>query len=109
MIKKTRQDMANVSAERWKIAYYKKRRWYPYDDIDFSRKKIYESLLALGKNPKPDEVDKIIGNSSWTMLTCNECNLDCEKIISVGESIDYDFVFICGDCLRKALNKIKEK
>ena len=56
MNKITRQTQANAASIRWKFQY-------PHD-----KNNVQARLNALGPVKDPDEVDRIIGNKSWTEL-----------------------------------------
>lgn len=51
-------------------------------------------------------IDEIIGNDSWTKLSCNQCEKDVEELVHLGDEPDYDSItfYICKDCLQMALN-----
>jgi hypothetical protein len=71
---------------------------------------IYRDLVALGPHPQPDDVDKVIGNGSWTSTgVCGECGLDNKspKIMFVSDS-DYGTHMVCASCLREALRMLEE-
>jgi hypothetical protein len=90
----TRNILARTAAERW-------RRQYPDD------KARHPKLKALGENPLPDDVDRIIGNKSWTEVAqCNECKRESlPAVVRLGDKPDYDSstAWVCIDCLRKAV------
>lgn len=52
-----------------------------------------------------EDIEAIIGNSSWTAIRCNECNCRVKAAVQLGEDPDYDSAtaVVCFDCLRKAL------
>ena len=54
------------------------------------KEQIHKELILLGDSPDPDEVDKIIGNKSWTSCQCNECNKEVAWVIQVGDKPDYE-------------------
>lgn len=58
-----------------------------------------------------EEVDSIIGNKSWTTLTCNECGNDCDAIRTCGEASDYESFTadLCLQCLEKSVSEIHSK
>ena len=93
MHKITRQTQANAASIRWK-------RQYPHD-----KNNVQARLDALGPIKDPDEVDRIIGNKSWTELPmCSECGKRSnEFVIEVGEEPDYesDTAWLCPACIRK--------
>jgi len=64
----------------------------------------FNKLIDLGPNPKPDDVDKVIGNNTWTGLTCDECDRDVDEVVKLGEQPNYDSstASICRLCLRQA-------
>jgi len=96
----TRQTKANEAAKRWVAQYGVKE--------PAQLKGIGKKLLELGDNPNPDEVDKIIGNNSWTAPPdCNECHkTNLSAIIEVGDEPDYDSstAWLCVNCVEKALH-----
>lgn len=65
-----------------------------------------EKLAQLdGETATVEEVNKIIGNNSWTRLTCNECGAHVTAVIEVGEPSDYESrtAHLCRPCLERAL------
>jgi len=94
----SRKLLASRVAGRWRQQYEKTSHWSEKENI-------YRQLLLLGTDPEPDEVDKVIGNGSWTRTTCNECNEDQQMTVMVGQRPDYDSAtaWICVSCLKKAI------
>ena len=92
-------------AMQTRIAWAKQ---YPSHKPDSQDKQeILARLKALGPCPDPNEVDKVIGNDSWTRLKCHECSDDTlERVVELGEQWDYESntAHICIPCLQKALN-----
>jgi hypothetical protein len=90
----TRKTKAKEAAESW--AKVPSRR--NYTDV-------YQKLTALGDNPNPDDVDMIIGNSSWTTTSCHECESENVDVVQLGYELDYDSptARICKKCLINAL------
>lgn len=90
----TRNILARTAAERW-------RRQYPDD------KAKQPALVALGDRPNPDDVNRIVGNKSWTEVpTCGECRRhNLPSVVQLGDEPDYDSstAWVCLDCLRKAV------
>lgn len=89
----TKQWALSTVAERWK-------RQYPQSHQD-----IFQKLSALSAVADEDEITKIIGNSSWTRLQCDECGRDVDAYVTIGQEQDYDSstARICRDCIAKAL------
>lgn len=81
-------------ADSWKIQY--PTGLYPEKDI------ITAKLEAL-KNPTKKDIDKIIGNTSWTSFTCDECKKEVKALVILGESEDHWLASICKPCLKKAI------
>lgn len=72
---------------------------------------IYEKLIALGDSPDPKDIDRIIGNNSWTSTRCDECGTyNAEDVLMLGEEPDYESatVHICWPCLSKAAIYMQE-
>ncbi len=63
------------------------------------------AIAALGDNPSPDSIDKIVGNDSYTSVSCSVCYKKQEKVVIVGQCEDnggeYGFS-LCLICLRYA-------
>ena len=52
----------------------------------------------------PEMIEAIIGNGSWTRLTCDECKKDVDAILTVGDAPDYESntASLCRKCVEKA-------
>ena len=98
----TRAELAKRAAARWKGQY---QNWDFTWKYDSGKETSYNSLLALGENPAPNDVDDVIGNGSWTDIRCDECYSHVESAMQVGEEPDYESAtaLICKPCLLKAL------
>ena len=97
----TRQSRANDVSIRWKYQYR----------IDIGD--IQKRLDALGKEKNPDDVDKIIGNVSWTAIPpCTECGKENpDFVVMVGEEPDYESAtaWLCAECIKKAMRLSNRK
>ncbi len=91
----TRQTRASEAERCW-------REHYSHDTYLLPRA---DKLHALGKDPDPDAVDKVIGNTLWTECECDECKQSSDAIVCVGEEPDYDSstAWLCRACVEKAL------
>ena len=101
----TRQYQANRAAKRWKVNY-------PKDTITTvgSSNKTYDKLIDLGPTPNPDDVDKIIGNNSWTEVPrCEQCDKRVEAVVEVGQEPDWESrtCYLCKECITKLYNFIQ--
>ena len=84
-------------------------RWYQsYKPLRDDKKAIYEKLLSLS-NPSAEDVNKAIGNSSWTELQCDNCKRSVDKVICMDVTHGEYVTYICEDCLNKALNIIRSE
>ena len=99
----TKQHLANIVDERWKKQYYKNYSWDRYGEDKFET---YEKLVNLGKSKNPEDVDKIIGNSSWTRLSCNHCNNDVDAVFIFGK--DHESLHVCECCVKVATQQFNE-
>lgn len=67
---------------------------------------ILKALKAL-KRPTKQQVDKIIGNETWTSVLCSGCNTYVLEAVSFGEQA----IYLCLSCLQsgvRALRKVKK-
>lgn len=66
------------------------------------RTKESAALHALDNNTATSEqVEKIIGNQSWTKHICDECGEYAIPVIRFGKYSESNFV-LCGPCIGKA-------
>jgi hypothetical protein len=74
-----------------------------------SSKTISEKLHALNLSKvSAATVDKIIGNDSWTRLTCDECRKRVPKVVVLYHPGDGSAVFeICESCATKVKTLFK--
>lgn len=92
----TRAANASTAAQRWSRQYER--------DTSPDKQAITAALNALPTNPDPDEVDRIIGNKSWTAVsTCDGCGADGEPfVVGVGGTDKHgytqDGAWLCGQC-----------
>lgn len=110
----SRKNNARSATVRWHNAYSKNT--YHWEGVGHkggveTKQDTYKNLLSLGDNPSPEEVDRVIGNNSWTVCQCSECRKYVEEMVQVGEDPDYESstAEICFDCLKKALELRSEK
>lgn len=99
----TKQHLVNTVDERWKNQYYINSSWDHYGDDKIEK---YVQLVSLGKNKNPEDVDKIIGNSSWTRLICHNCNKDVDAVFMF--STDETSCHVCEDCVKIATQQFNE-
>ena len=99
----TKQHLVNTVDERWKNQYYRDDYWSYYGDDKIEK---YEDLVNLGKSKNQEDVDKIIGNSSWTRLICHNCNKDVDAVFIFG--IVEDSLYVCEDCVNIAVEQFNE-
>lgn len=99
----TRQNIRTVP-QRWAKQYANSR--YGADKAEILLKLRDLDLGTVAES----EVTSIIGNSSWTRITCNACDAEVSAAVVLGQEPDYESstATICGDCLRKACGMIPE-
>ena len=100
----TKQHLVNTVDERWKNQYYINSSWERYGEDKVEK---YKQLVKLGKNKNSEDVDKIIGNSSWTRLICNNCNNDVKAVFVFGTDNDSS-CYVCEDCVKVAAQQFNE-
>ena len=53
-----------------------------------------------------EDVNKTIGNESWTRITCSECENEVDAVTQLGGIEDGSGEDICDRCLTEAYNRI---
>lgn len=103
----TREHIRTV-ADRWRAAYQgADGSWSMYGG---NRRQKYEALAALDpETATSGDVERIIGNSSWTHLHCDCCEADVDVVAEIGETPDYESrtASVCEECLQGALRQIR--
>lgn len=99
----TRQMLASQAAKAWQAQY--KAPEYRHSD----KMSTLVELVALGPTPTPEQVNAVIGNSSWTRLACDQCGKEVETVIVVGHTPDHESgtALLCITCLEQAYNLAK--
>jgi hypothetical protein len=101
----TKRDLIKNVANRW-------REQYPEVNSGKHSRFVqtYRDLLALDLGTcTADEVDAVIGNSSWTRNECQSCGDDVDAAVIVGQEPDYESATarLCKSCLQAALDLLK--
>ena len=101
-------ELVKNVAKKWKSVYFFNGRWN-HETPSCPKEGVYKKLSKLGKNRTKENVDGIIGNSSWTTIQCHECGSDVDCLVQLGEMPDYESATanICCDCLKKAIKMIE--
>lgn len=87
--------LAASAAKLWK------ERFAPHDEWpNESSERIYNKLIALGDSPKPEEVDEVLGNDSWTKPLCDICNDWVDEVVRCSSALSSD-VDVCRNCAKK--------
>lgn len=94
----TVNDKVKAVATCWKTQYYLPGEHWKYINPPSSAIRIYSQLLSLPSDATAAQVDAIIGNSSWTRITCDGCNRDVNMVAC------FDNDCICIQCLLDAVN-----
>lgn len=105
----TQIERASLAAEAWKKQYFRKISWLQCLNKEGSEF-IYEELKSLGNHPSINDVNEIIGNKSWTILYCDECESEVQIVVIFENFNDPDEkANICPDCIKKAFKLLNEK
>jgi len=96
-----RDDVISNAPNRW-AEQYSAPHWIHSDKMI-----IKEKLLKLAENFTKSDVDKIIGNSSWTQLICDECRNDVEAVLCMDVNSGEYVHYICESCMIEGIKKIK--
>jgi len=112
----TQRDLIREVAARWRRQYEPFRDDRPIFSVRngynqaISKKEIAEGLDAIDvETATPADIAAIIGNESWTRLTCHECGKDTDTVITVGQEPDYEShtASLCRPCVDQLLSKFE--
>jgi hypothetical protein len=95
-------------ADRYRKSYYDDKNGWRTGMLWGEPEKIYEQLCELGPVPDIAAVAKIIGNKSWSYISCDGCSTEVETVVSIGgewvEKKGY-----CSTCIHEAAAILKEE
>ncbi len=96
-------DLIASVANRWYEAYCS-HGWQAQVSRD-DKMETFNKLTALPADASEQQVMRIIGNSSWTSIQCDECQQEVDMAVRLGEEPDYESAtaIVCLMCLRGAL------
>lgn len=103
----TTRDIIRKVVETWDAHYGR----YP-SDSQFGLKfhAIGRRLHKLNlETATHEDVERIIGNRSWTTQQCRECQAFCDTLIQLGDVPDYESATteLCLPCLEKAYHLMR--
>ncbi len=98
-----RADRCAMVPARWAECYDGSR--------DPRKAEIGEKLKALpASDLRPEVIDEIIGNDTWTSHRCDECDEQFELLVGIaanGMAPCEAMMLLCEDCISSALQLIK--
>jgi hypothetical protein len=95
-------NQPRLVAERWRRAYHRDDgRWLANRLSNASD--IYNNLIALGTDPTPDDIALVIGNKSWTHLSCEACPGEFLELAQLRPESDCHTFRLCRGCLTRGL------
>jgi hypothetical protein len=94
-------------AERWRYQYYERKGREWSSTVNGPAKNKYDALCALGPNPDIDKVAEIIGNKSWSYLSCSGCNDYVASAVSFGSDYSESEILLCAACVEDAGRALK--
>jgi hypothetical protein len=109
----TQRDLIRAVAARWRQQYEPFTHDTPLFSVRnvyrqaISNKEIAETLDAIdAETATPEDIAAIIGNESWTRLSCDECGKDTDAVLTVGQEPDYDShtASLCRSCVKRAFS-----
>ena len=103
----TERDLIKGVAKRWFKTYESTMDSMPslFGCNSKTKREISSQLQRLDKETATaQDVADIIGNCSWTRLTCDGCGDDVTALLSVGQPRDYESntADLCEACVNKA-------
>ncbi len=91
-------------AERWRTQYQYKGKWTVTVSGDSG--KVYKRLCTLGGNPGIDDVAKVIGNKSWSYLSCSACGEEVTRAANLTRDYSDNEILLCEACLKDGLQAL---
>ena len=94
----SRQALAHEAPRRWAEQYSNTK--------NKGHQKIRIELMSLAAEKiTPEAINAVIGNQSWTRVTCDECGAEPECVVEIGQEPDYESstAHVCLDCLQSAV------
>ncbi len=91
---------ANV-AERWRSQYQRDGKWTRTASGD--SEEIYNALCDLGRNPDIAAVATIIGNKSWSYLSCDGCDKYVTHAVKLNHGYSEKDHLLCRNCLERGI------
>jgi hypothetical protein len=105
----TRRDRANraasILAERYRGTEYWGVGWPHLTPPRPPAKEIHEALIALGPDPNPDDVDRIM-DSKWTYPECDECGEDVDVAVFFDINCGEFSLELCEKCCHGLADRI---
>lgn len=101
----TQRDLIRNVAKRWRTQYEPMSKWDTRQTTFGHPAEIAAQLDKLdGDTAAPADVEAIIGNASWTRLTCKQCGKNCLSVFSfiTLESCETHSFEVCAQCLSAA-------
>lgn len=100
----TRRDRILKVAERWREQYCEEdlMRWKD------KRTKLDKLMSIDLSTASRKQIDKIIGNGSWTEIGCYQCDNDVDKAVEITDIYD-NKILLCEICLTICYNLISFK
>jgi hypothetical protein len=86
-------------AERWRSQYQHPKDGWHGTAYRNDGKQVYDELISLGPNPPIDKVAEIVGNKSWSYISCDGCNEYIERAVELGEDEPKTY---CATCIEEA-------
>lgn len=92
----TPESLAKEVAKHWN---------FRYSNGSYGQDKVEKGIkLSALESPTPEDINLIIGNSSWTETWCHECGAKNFPVVEIGQTEDCDSytAHICLSCLNDA-------
>lgn len=100
----SRRQLAASIAEKFKTKYYSYLSGWVANYNGQDAYDVYHKLLALGKNPSFESIEKILGpfGKDWLKLECSSCKNERDSVVL------FEMDHICFYCLKEAIDKFNK-
>jgi hypothetical protein len=98
----TVNDKIKSVADNWERQYLS----YPPDHKQKEKGKKLRALI----NPTKEQIDLIIGNTSWTEINCDSCEIEVDTVVRIkGRAYDeYGSTDLCKSCALEIIEAFKK-
>lgn len=93
----TAKELSIGAAARWREQYS---HWKDNDKFADGKTKKQNNDFLNSHDHTPENIEKVMGNKSWSHPECNACGERKDECVAVKESWDDKEILICSQCAK---------